>query len=125
MRITAQFYSTDDAEFAASALRREADGIFDVTVREKGGRQAHREDIAPMGFFTSINAGTASSVPMAVNGLSPENSPLPVYGMGDDAVTVFPSNTVPAELDVICRQSAAKKVSGMLINRGGHNLRVN
>ena len=32
MKITARFYSVDDAEFAAAAIRRNGSGIFDITI---------------------------------------------------------------------------------------------
>lgn len=124
MRITAQFYSADDADFAAAALRRETDGVFDVAVREKR-VDPHRDgNFAPMGFFTNINTGAASSVPVAIGGTSAESSAVPVYGMGDDAVKIYPDEPKSATVDVICRQSAAKKVSSILISKGGHNIRT-
>lgn len=125
MRITAQFYSADDADFAAAALRRETDGVFDVAVRERSTAPHRGENIAPIGFFTNINAGSTSSVPMSVNGISAGASTMPVYGMGDDAVRIYPEEPRSATVDVICRQSAAKKVSGILVSRGGHNIRTN
>lgn len=113
MRITAQFYSVDDAEFAAAALRRNTDGVFDVAIREKPTGARRDGDFAPMGFFTNISTGNASGVPVPVFGdLS--------AGRGDD--TDVPKSAV---VDVICRPSSAKLVSGILLNKGGHDLKAN
>lgn len=112
MKITAHFYSSDDAEFAAAALRRNMDGIFDISIKEKPTR-AHRDGVfAPMGFFNSLGMGSTSSLP------------VPAYG-GKDVVTadMGEAESKSAVVDVICRTSCAKRVSGILLNRGGHDLK--
>lgn len=51
MKITARFYSVDDAEFAAAAIRRNGSGIFDITINERSTGAGRDGTFAPMGFF--------------------------------------------------------------------------
>ena len=62
MRITAQFDSVDDAEFAASAVRSLGAGIFDVSLTERR-QKIHRDgSFAPMGFFTTESVSVSAAV---------------------------------------------------------------
>ena len=110
MRITARFNTADEAEFAAAALRRSGEGIFDVTIREKPTGARRENDFAPMGFFTNISTGSTAGVP------------VPVYGGSNDA-SVWDDSPKSAVVDVICRQSVSKRVSSILLSGGGHDLR--
>lgn len=109
MRITAQFDSVDDAEFAASAVRSLGAGIFDVSLTERR-QKVHRDSsFAPMGFFTNLN--TSSFQPV---------TPLADIAVTDTAESV----SVSAAVDIICRPSDAKKVVSALMNRGGHDIKA-
>ncbi len=109
MRITAQFDSVDDAEFAASAVRSLGAGIFDVSLTERR-QKVHRDgSFAPMGFFTNLNTSSFQ----------------PVTSLADIAVTdTTESVSVSAAVDIICRPSDAKKVVSALMNRGGHDIKA-
>ena len=116
MKITAQFYSVDDAEFAAAALRRNSDGIFDITVNESLTNPHRDHDFAPIGFFPGLGAGSASTVPLPAGN-------LPAYGAYDGASDGNIHEAKRASLEIICRPSEAKRVSSALISHGGHELK--
>lgn len=109
MRITAQFDSVDDAEFAAAAVRSLGTGIFDVSLTERR-QKVHRDgSFAPMGFFTNLNTSSFQ----------------PVTPLADMAVTdTTDSVSVSAAVDIICRPSDAKKAVSALMNRGGHDIKA-
>jgi len=113
MKITAKFYSVDEAELAAAALRRNSDGIFDITINERPTGAGRDGTFAPMGFFSGIGSGSASAMP------------LPVYDAesGTEQTDGNHHESKSATMEVICRQSEAKRVSGAVISHGGHNLR--
>ncbi len=110
MRITAQFYTVDEAELAAAELRRHTDGIFDAAIREKPTNVHRDNDFAPMGFFTNLNTGSTSGVPVPVF-----NDPADAYYTN--------AKTTAAVVDVICRASSARTVSSILRSRGGHDIK--
>ncbi len=108
MKITAKFDSVDSAEFAAMAVRRLGEGVFDVSLSENR-RKVHRDgDFAPMGLFTNLNTGTLQ--PLGVVGNISENSNTGV--------------SASATVDIICRPSEAKKVVSLLMNGGGHDIKA-
>lgn len=108
MKISAKFYDLDDAEFAAAALRRNAEGIFDITIKESP-TNAHRDgEFAPPGFYMSMSAGTSVSMP------------VPYI---TDEQTVGADEPKSASMEIICRPSAAKRVSGIIISKGGHDIK--
>ena len=120
MRITAKFYSCDEAELAARSLRRECDGISDIILRQKRSFEETAHS-APLGFYINLSAGGYSFVPASVNGLTPENSAPPVYGAKEN---YSPSSYDSGEctLEIICREESRKGISAILIGRGGHAL---
>lgn len=112
MKISAHFYTVDEAEAAAAALKADPRGVFDITVNENtasvGGRHENVRDTAPMGMITQMNSGGMSAA-MTIPLVNASNeAPLPSGG---------------AEVEIICRASESRRVSGILINRGGHALR--
>lgn len=108
MKISAKFYDLDDAEFAAAALRRNAEGIYDITIKERP-TGAHRDgEFASPGFYMSLSSGSAVS--------------MPVPYITDEQTSQIEDNPKSATMEIICRPSAAKRVSGILISKGGHDL---
>lgn len=108
MKITAKFYSVDDAEFAAAAIRRNSDGIFDITVNERPTNARRDREFAPMGFFSSLGTGSQSAVPVPAAELTADSN---LHEAKD------------ATIEIICRSSEAKRVGGAIISHGGHELR--
>lgn len=114
LRITANFYSSDDADFAAAALRRNTDGIASVSIHENP-TGAHRDrDFAPIGFFTNLNTGNVPGVPV------PDFEAFDVNEIGRTEDEPEPRS---ASIEVICRPSAARRVRSVLVNRGGHDIK--
>ncbi|MGN0666797.1 MAG: hypothetical protein ACI4KF_09765 [Huintestinicola sp.] len=104
MRITAHFYTTDEAERAASAIRNDLSGVFDVTINSR----------------TEVNSSDNKYIFGALPGTLGERSiPVPLVGLSDGR----PATDNGADVEVICRASESKRISGILINRGGHELR--
>lgn len=106
MKITAEFETVDDAEFAAAAVRHLGDGIFSVNIREIPTNARRDGDFAPVAFFTNLNTGTAVSMPIATGGVTSD-----VNYIGKSAV-----------LEVICRPSETKKVVSAVVSRGGRSV---
>ena len=110
MRITAQFDSVDDAEFAASAIKSLGEGVFDVSLTEHR-KKVHRDrDFAPMGFFTNLNTGSLQ--------------PLTPGLTGNVSSEVSSGESVSAAVDIICRPSEARRVASAIMNRGGHDIKA-
>lgn len=109
MKIHADFYNVDDAERAAAALRASDYGIFDITVTDNAAESVNgnNADHKPYSMFTSLNGTTAST-----------SFPVPNYSSDSN----FENTRKGASIDVICRSIEGKRVRGVLINRGGHNL---
>lgn len=111
MIITARFFSSDDAEFAAATIRKNTDGIASVRICENP-TGAHRDrDFAPIGFFSNMTSGNAPGIP------------VPLFEFYSDEVEYDPPEPKAATLEIVCRPSEARRVSSVLINKGGHDLR--
>ena len=108
MKITADFYSLDDAEFAAAAIRRNTDGIYDINITEKRINPHRDGSFAPMGFISGLSTGYSSAVPVPAVQPAADNS----Y-----------SDPKSASIEIICRPSSARRVSAALISRNAHNIR--
>ena len=110
MRITAQFDTVDDAEFAAAAIKSLGEGVFDVSLTEHR-KKVHRDgDFVPMGFFTNLNTGSFQPLTPALSDVS----------LSDDSF----GESVSAAVDIICRPSEARRVASAIMNRGGHDIKA-
>lgn len=115
MKITARFYSVDDAEFAAAAIRRNGSDIFDITINERSTGAGRDGTFAPMGFFSGIGSGSTAAMP------------LPVYGAISDIEQPDGNHheSKSASIEIICRASEAKRVSSAIVSHGGHDIKGN
>ncbi len=112
MRITAEFYTADEAEFAAAALRQITDGVFDIAIREHSDEHHEKHSSSPagpIGFFANINTGSMTGVP------------VPYYNVSEPVN--IPDIKKNAVIDVICRPSAAHRVYSVLVAKGGHRIK--
>ncbi|MCI7767279.1 MAG: hypothetical protein MSJ26_04765 [Oscillospiraceae bacterium] len=110
MRITAQFDTVDDAEFAAAAIKSLGEGVFDVSLTEHR-KKVHRDgDFAPMGFFTNLSTGSFQPMTPALSDVSYSDNSS--------------GESVSAAVDVICRPSEARRVASAIMNRGGHDIKA-
>ncbi len=100
MRIHADFYSVDDADRAAAALQAANEGIFDISITDTSSTETDRSYTV----YASAN-GTAMSSILPAGGNTASHS----VGNG-------------ASIDVICRSIEGRRIRGVLINRGGHNI---
>ncbi len=109
MIITAKFFTPDEAEAAASALRMNHEGIFDISLDLPPTRNKN-EIPTPIGFFTNMSVGGVTGVP------------LTMYSPPAERDTREPRPTT-SSIQVICRPGEAKRIMGIIRSKGGHQLR--
>lgn len=111
MIIKANFYTADEAEAAAAALRQNPEGIFDVTLDLPRAENAG-EMKTPIGFFTNMSVGGVTGVPLTM---------YSGYNNGEESTRE--PHPGKASVQVICRPSAAKRVASALRSSGGQDIR--
>lgn len=112
MIIKANFYTADEAEAAAAALRQNPEGIFDVALDLPRAENAAGEMKTPIGFFTNMSVGGVTGVPLTM---------YSGYNNGEDSTRE--PHPGKATVQVICRPSAAKRVASALRSCGGQGIR--
>lgn len=123
MRISSHFSTVDDAEFAAAAIRRNMDGIFDISITENP-TNAHRDTaVSPMGIMNpmGVSSGMAGAPVSPAYNIS--GTIGKAYSEAYSEKNYF-DNSKSAELNVICRKASASRVSGVIRSKGGYNLKA-
>ena len=108
MKIRAEFYTADECDAAAGAVRDKVPGVYDIALRDCISADAARGE---------TDYGTVYAAYNNVGG-TPSYS-FPLYGAA--AARYAPRGRYSAEF--VCRESDAKNISHILVNRGGHNIR--
>lgn len=110
MQITAEFYTPDEADLAAGAVKSYVPDVYDTAISGISSpvRRSHNMTVAPVSAYNTM-------------GDSPSYS-TPLLRIGRHA----PSDSCSGKYYVrmICRDSDAAKISHILVNRGGHNITV-
>lgn len=108
MKIRAEFYTADECDAAAGAVRDRVPGVFDIAIHDR---------ISPSERTDETDFGTVYAAYNTV-GNAPAY-PVPLYGVS--AGRYAPRGKYSAEF--VCRESDAGNISHILVNRGGHNIR--
>lgn len=108
MIVKAKFYTPDEAEAAAAALRQNPEGIFDISLDLPAPANTPGDMKTPIGFFTNMSVGGVTGVPLSM------------YTPAEGTTAEPPPRT--STVQVICRPGAAKRIASALRSRGGHEL---
>ncbi len=113
MKITADFYTPDEAAYAAGAVKNNFPEIKDVSI---SGR--------PSDFIRNERNSFISGYIFQNNTAYGLGGGNPIYAVGRDYSANRSDNEKRGTYtaSVICTKDKARDVAGILINRGGHNI---
>lgn len=113
MKIRAEFYTPDECDAAAGAVRRMVPQVLDIAVKSNTARNNYADE----------DYGTVYAVYSGLYDINRPTSPVcsidPVFGRND--MRYMPRGRYSAEF--VCREADARDVSHIVVNCGGHNIR--